>query len=138
MSIEQAIYSALTGDAGIAALIDTNRVYPIAIPEGETPVVAHKSAVTVQAISGTDEVSTDAVVGPHGDRFQITCWAETHAECLALFATVQALFGRLAGTYAGITITETYIENRGDVAGLGLPDEQFDGYGKFMDVMISY
>ncbi len=138
MSIEQAIYSALTGTAEIAALIDGNRVYPIAVPEGETPVLAHQSAITVQAISGTDEVTVDATAGIHEDRFQITCWSETHAECLALFARVEALFARLSGTYAGVTITETYIENRGDVSGLGLPDEGFDGYGKFLDVMISY
>ncbi len=137
-SIEEALYAALTGDARIAALIDGNRVYPSAVPEGETPVKAGKSAITVQAISGSDEVSTDLLPGIHEDRFQITCWSETHAECLALFRAVTRLVGRLSGTYAGLTITETYVENRGDVAGLGLPDEQFEGYGKYLDVMVSY
>lgn len=136
--LEEAIYEILKADATIAALIETDRIYPVALSEGETPVKTHKSAITVEVVSGSDEVTIDTGIGPQEDRVQLTCWAETHDKCRELFAAVQARFQRLSGTFAGVMITETYIEGRGDVAGLGLPDEQFDGWGKYLDVVISY
>lgn len=132
MSIEQAIFDALTADAAVAAIVRT-RVYPSFVPQQEV-----LPAVTYRCISGDDEVTLDTDTGPLEDRWQITCWADTHAECVALFAAVQALWKRHSGAYGSVTILETYIQTRSDVPSLSDKDETWKGFGKFLDVIISY
>ena len=79
MSAETELYAALSGRAGLTALVST-RIYPDAIPEGEPlPAVVYIRSSTVPTYTiGGSLVCEDA-------HFMITAWAEsrTNAEAVA-------------------------------------------------------
>ena len=131
MSIEAAIYELLTNDATLADLV-AGDIYPDFVPAG-----TNMPAVTYKLVAGHDEVSTDIDVLPE-DRWQITAWADTHEDCLDVFAALKDLWSRLSGTYAGVQIMETYIVQRGDVPKLSGGGAMAIYWGKFLDVMITY
>lgn len=84
MSVESDIYSALTGYAGLSALVST-RVYPQVIPDGATlPAVAYQRVGTepVQTLHGT--------VPAARARFSFSAWAATYADALSVIAQVRA------------------------------------------------
>jgi len=84
MSIEQTLYTTLTNDAGVSALIGT-KVYPSLAPESvSNPVISYNlvSGVPISTIPGTGNAVRK--------RIQINCHADTYAEAKALAAAVIA------------------------------------------------
>lgn len=82
MSIETSLYSTLTGDAGVSALIGT-RVYPNLAPEGAAhPLVAYSviSGSHIDTIPGTGDTTRKLV--------QIDCHANTYSSAKAVAAAV--------------------------------------------------
>ena len=66
MNIEEALYSKLTGDAGVAALVST-RIYPNVVPQDiALPAVAY------QRISTVRDMAHDGPTGVAHARFQFT------------------------------------------------------------------
>jgi hypothetical protein len=131
VSIEEAIYTVLTEDGGVSDLVD-DRVYPDFVPTGES-----YPAVTYKLVAGHDDVSTDDATLPT-DRWQITAWALTHEDCIALYAALRDLWARFGGSFAGVDILETWIVQRGDIPTLNEDKSDVARWGKFLDVMISY
>lgn len=85
MSIESALFTALTTHAGLSALIAT-RLYQDAIPQAVTlpcVVMQRVSTPRYQVFGSTQAV---AVSRP---RFQFSCWAETFDEALAVCAQLR-------------------------------------------------
>jgi hypothetical protein len=134
MSIETALTALLKADTFLTALV-AGRIYPLYRPQGETG-----ACVIYQEISGPDTMSIDGDLGLIEGRFQITCWAATHAECVALRDTLSALLRSVAlgVVSAGVTIQAVQILDRGDVPALDEQAEAASRYGKFLDVQISY
>ena len=84
MSIETTLYSTLTGDSGVTALVDT-RVYPNLAPEG----AAHP-LVTYQVVSGGREATIPGVGDAVRKRIQLSCHANTYSSAKAVAAAVIA------------------------------------------------
>ena len=137
MSIEAAIYSLISGDPTIAALV-VDRVYPVFVPSGTIG-----AAVTYQTVDGDDEYTCEGPVGLPEDRVQITAWSAeakdggTHVQMLALFAALKDLFDGYVGSAGGVTIAGCYIVDKDDVLS---GDKEGSDYrwGKRMDVMVAY
>lgn len=83
MSVETSLYSTLTGNSGVSALIAT-RLYPLVLPQKPT-----LPAATYQRIS-TRPVSTRSGNGLDFVRMQIDCYGATYANAKALAAAVVA------------------------------------------------
>ncbi len=133
MSADKAIYTILSGNATITALTG-ERIYPLWLPQGE-PL----PAVTFQEIAGVDDMTTDGPLGLVDGRYQINCWAGTHAPCGQLFEAVRALFAaNISGSYGGLTLQGTRVLNRGDIPALSDEAETLTRFGKFVDVEICY
>jgi len=134
MSIEAALVALLKADSGIAALVG-DRIWPLYIQQGET-----RACLTFQEIDGPEEVSTDGPIGLIDGRFQINCWAPTHAACVALRDDLARVIHsyKFGVTIAGMTIQGMRILDRGDVPALDDQAETLTRYGKLLDVQISY
>lgn len=86
MTIGETIFSTLTGDAAVSAIVGT-RVYPLVIPQG-----GDLPAVTYQRIYGApinDLAGAGELVRA---RVQVDCWATTYASVRAL---ADAAYGSL-------------------------------------------
>lgn len=72
-ALEQQIYSALTGDSGMQAVIGT-RLYLVQLPQNPTyPCAAFQRVDTVPIYSHSPDSGEQAAVG--WARYQFTCWA---------------------------------------------------------------
>jgi hypothetical protein len=91
MTIEQAIYSYLSGEAGITDIVGT-RIYPIFLPQD-----TDYPALTYIRISGPEHHDIDVSY----PRFQISCWAKSYAEAKGLADEVKAAFQRFKGVMGG-------------------------------------
>ena len=84
MSVESALYSALSSNGGVTALVST-RIYPAVAPD--TAAVPY----VVYSLSNTDRFHT--LVGssdPAKYQFQIGCTAATYDACKAIVSAVVA------------------------------------------------
>lgn len=94
--IEQLIYTELSTDAGLMAIIGS-RVYPVVLPQAAT-----FPALTYQVVSDVPEADMD-----EGDsvlrnlRVQINCWSEGYAECKTLSQLVMGVM-KDAITFASV------------------------------------
>jgi len=84
MSSESELYSALSGRAGLTALVGT-RIDPDAIPEGSAlpAVVYQRSSTSPVTTIGSVTVAEDV-------RFAITAWAETRTAADAVADQIDA------------------------------------------------
>lgn len=95
MTIEQAIYEALTENAGVTALVGT-RVYPVIAPQAATlPLIVYT------LISGQQEESHSGASGLARPRYQFDCYAETITAAFALGEAVRLAIHGFAGTLGG-------------------------------------
>lgn len=115
MTIESAIYSRLSGFAGLSALVST-RIYPNVLAQNAT-----LPAVVYQRISAgrISLMGVDAAVLPA--RFQFTAWATGHTAAAAVRDQVRQALQRWSQTGPPV-VQDTYIENEID-----LFDEGDDG-----------
>lgn len=101
MSFESALFTALTGNAGLSTLIAA-RLYPDALPQGAVlPAIVYQRVSTprTQVLGATQAV---AVSRP---RFQFSCWATSASGALAVCA---ALRTALLATSYPVTLDSEY------------------------------
>lgn len=78
MSAETDLYAALSGRAGLTALVSL-RIYPDAIPEGDAlPAVVYQRASTDPVTTIGGSTMAESV------RFEISAWADTRASAEAV------------------------------------------------------
>ena len=84
MSLETGLYTALTGDAGVSALVGT-RIYPEIMPQGVTyPAISYQRISTTRTnmLSGVDDFTQV--------RVQVDCWDDSYSGVKALSAAVKS------------------------------------------------
>lgn len=104
-TIDSAIYTRLSGFAGLSALVST-RIYPAPIPETPTyPLVTYMqvSGVRVYAMSNQTPL-VDA-------RFQVDSWATTSTGVRALAEQVRLALSAYSGTSDSVVIDLITLEN---------------------------
>jgi len=104
MPIDSAVYTRLSGFAGISALVST-RIYPPPVPQNGTyPLVTYQevSRVPIHVMGGT--------ASPVHIRYQVDCWAETVAGAKAVAAQVESALDNYAGTSDGVVILNCFLE----------------------------
>ena len=82
MTIETDLYTTLTGDAGVTALI-SDRVYPNPAPEG-----AAKPLCAYQVVTGSRITTIPGTGDAIRKRIQINCHANTYSSAKAVAAAV--------------------------------------------------
>lgn len=91
--LEPKIFTALTGDTGVSAIVGS-RVYPVVIPQK-----AALPCVTYLRVSGPQEMSLSGHSGLESVRVQVDAWAESYETAKSLASAIQsALLG--ASTFA--------------------------------------
>lgn len=107
--VTEALYSKLSGTAGLTALVST-RIYPDLMPQ--TPTMP---AVVYQMISNHREERHRGQTGDARPRFQITCWAATPLAAAAVAEQVRLAVMAMSGTIASVVITGVW--NAGETRG---------------------
>lgn len=108
-TIDDALFSILSTDAGVTALFKTGtdtRIHPVVIPQGE-----RLPAAAIQQISG---LRVHAMQGPSGltrPRFQITIKAVTNKAVTAAAAAIRQALDGYYGTVSGVRIDSALIDH---------------------------
>lgn len=105
MSIEDAIYTHATDDAGISALIGA-RIYPGYASQNTTvPYIVYQriSSVPINLLAADTDI-TEA-------RWQFNCYGTSYPSAVAVVEAVRTAFARYSGTVASIEILDVFIEN---------------------------
>ena len=105
----KAIYSRLTNDSDVAALVST-RVYPLILPQNPT-----LPAVTYQTVAGTRETAMGSNPGVAAPVVQFDTWARTYKESRDLALKVKAAIERWRGTEQGVEILDAFIQREEDM-----------------------
>lgn len=121
MTISTLVKAALAGDSSVTALVGT-RVYPLILPQ--TPTYP---AITYQRISST---GTNGNTALRASRYQVNCWATTHAGAQALAGAVKTLFEEYTSTTSGIKMSLVVNE-------LDDYDDDTDAYRIIVDIMLT-
>lgn len=124
--IEDALFTRMSGFAGLSALIAT-RVYPVLLPQNPT-----YPAATYAFISGVPASAMGADVGFTRKRARVTVWSKTYLEMTGVADQVRLCLERWRGTVNGVVIQDTYVEN----ASLDLYDDVSRVYYRPLDFMI--
>ncbi len=127
MSIEAALYSKLTGDAGVAALVGS-RVYPMHMPQaGTLPALVYERITTVRSYAHDGQQSPTLV------RMQVDSIAGTLAAAEPCAAAVLACLSGFVGTVGGVDIRSCFAENQ-----VNLPDEETGLVRVVQDYLITF
>jgi hypothetical protein len=135
MGIEAGLSTYLNARAGLTALVSTN-IFPYAIPQPDQ--VSSYPAVTFQMVSQTNEHSFSGVSQLAHARFQITAYAGTQDECLAVRAAIVDAMDGFRGTMGSIEVQCCLKQMERDIYG---PTPGFSRgrlWGRSMDFMIDY
>ena len=84
MSLESKLYTLLSGDASVSALV-VARIYPVVLPQSVT-----LPAITYSRISGGQVNSLSGYSGLEQPRIQVDAWATTHVVVKELRDAVHA------------------------------------------------
>ena len=109
--LEEAVYSRLSGNVAIAAIVST-RIYPQKIPQEATlPAIAYAriSAMRVKAHA--------APTGLARARVQVDCVARSYSEVKALAAAVRKSLDGVMGTVGGLALQGSWLETDADEYG---------------------
>jgi hypothetical protein len=129
-SIETAIYSILTSNADVAALVFT-QVYPNILPQKTV-----LPAIVYQQISGPRVYTSDGPDGLVQARYHFNCFASTYAKTKELFEAVRKAVSGYVGWVNGREIKGIFVENEEDIPQLTPEAEQITMYGKRLDAVI--
>jgi hypothetical protein len=129
-TIETAIYSILTGNADVAALVFT-QVYPNILPQNTA-----LPAIVYQQVSGVRDYTSDGADGLVNSRYQLNCFANTYAKAKELFEAVRKAVSGYVGWVNGREIKGIFVENEEDIPNLIPEAEQITMYGKKLDAVI--
>lgn len=128
--IEQALYSLLSNDGGVSALVST-RIYPNILEQGTV-----MPAMTYEQTDGTrDEVMT-APTGFVDSSFQITYWSGLYSEVRAVAAAVEALLDGYSGTVFGVEIEAIHLVDEADIPIMPAGKDVIKRYGKRQDFTV--
>ena len=109
--LEEAVYSRLSGNVAVAAIVST-RIYPQKIPQEATlPAIAYArvSARRVKAHA--------APTGLARARMQVTCVATSYSAVKALAAAVRKALEGVMGTVGGLALQGSWLETDADEYG---------------------
>lgn len=106
--IESAVYSRVTGDGAVAALIGT-RMYPTKLEQGAT-----MPAVSFQHVSEERKGTFGSPATMPGVLMQIDCWDSTFTGVKTLARAVRLALDNFKGLSAGETISAVLLENQTD------------------------
>lgn len=111
MSLEGALYSQITGDAAVAALVST-RVYPVEIPERST-----YPSVSYQRVGGRSVQSHQLPKSGTAafTSIQINAFAETRRAAQQLLAAVRAAIEAVRWTADGTSIYSCWVVDEFDI-----------------------
>ena len=112
MLIEEAIYSYLSGHAGLIALVGT-RIYPLVMPQNTI-----LSAVTFSKVSGPRVHAMQQDAGLAYPRFQVSCWGATYKSAKDVAAQVRAALQDFKGTMGGVggvAVSGVFIQDENDL-----------------------
>ena len=109
MTMENALYSRLSGHAGLSALVGV-RVYPLRLPQDTTlPAVTYTRVGTRRLRAmGSDPGLARA-------RFQVAAWAATFAAGRDAGEQIRAALQRWRGTLEGVVVQDSFFETEVDV-----------------------
>lgn len=96
--IEQALYTILSGHAGLTALVGS-RIYPLILPQ--SPLLP---AVIYQRVDAAREGTHDGPSGLAHPLFQLSCWALDFDQARAVVAQVRLALDGYTGTVGGVEI----------------------------------
>lgn len=112
MNIEEAIYSYLKDNAGLAALV-SDRIYPLTMPQNCT-----MPAVTYRKVSGPRIHTMGTDPGLAYPRFQFSCWGSSYSSAKNVAKKVQAALqdykGQMGGAL-GVVVQASIMENELDL-----------------------
>ena len=101
MTIEALIYSILSSNAGVSALVGT-RVYPVVLPRSYDPATAG-DALTFSAVSGDEEITLDGKRWGE-KRIQIDAWSAQYANAKAIQTAVNNALDGAVNAAQGLTL----------------------------------
>ena len=128
----QALYSVVTGNAGVSTLIGT-RMHPQVAPQGETrPYVVYAQ---IFALEGSHGISLDRG-GLREMHVQLNCYADTYAEVVALVDAIRLAVDTTAKTAAGETWQACFITDVRDEWVWDLPGRKTGVHGRQVDLVI--
>ena len=109
MSIEETIYTRLSGYSGLSALV-ADRIYPnVKAQDAALPYVTYRRVSSTRySAMGTDAPVVKA-------RFQLDVFAATYDSMSAVRDQVRAAMQRWRNSGTGSTVQDTFIENETDL-----------------------
>lgn len=96
--IQEAIYSILSNDAAVTALVN-NRIYHLTISQNPTV-----PCISYSINEGQEDETFDGQGDFRQDDLQIDCWASTYTESLQLAAVIKIALKNYSGVVAGTNI----------------------------------
>ena len=134
-----ALVAMLTTHAGLVALVGGSaaaaRIAPGFLPQGSA-----RPAITYQRISNVPESAMGVDIGLAHARYQVNVWAADYPSGDALRTEVKSATRRKRGTFGGVVVQDTFIENDADMPEPGL-DVASGGATDFhmpIDVLLHY
>ena len=103
--LEAAIYSILSADLGLKALVST-RIYPLLLPQNAT-----LPALTYARVSTERESAFVSDPGLSTARIQVDVWGDTVSSVQNVAEEVRGALHRYKGTIAAVVVEESHIEN---------------------------
>ena len=133
MTLDEAIYSRLSGYAGLSALV-SDRIYPGEIPQGDD-----LPAVTMQLISTYQPKASGTNPTLSRPRWRMRSWGETMASAKGVAVQVKAALGDYTGTMGGaggVVVQRVFFDNQGYEEPLYNPETKEITEGVWQDYLI--
>ena len=108
MSAHEAIYTRLSGNAAVRAIVD-DRIYPARTPQDTT-----LPKIVFTTISQGRAPNTAGASGVTNPRIQIDCWADSNAGADALADAVRLALDGYRGTVASVQIRSCFLDAQRD------------------------
>lgn len=107
--VEEALFTRLSGFAGLTALIAA-RIYPVVLPQD---VVL--PAVSYRRLSGPRSSAMGSDPGLAHPRFEVNAWAREYLAAKNVKEQIRAALQRWRGTVSGVEIIDTFILDERDL-----------------------
>jgi hypothetical protein len=108
-NFEESLFSALTNDAGVSALVSA-RVYPMSLPQKPT-----YPAISYQVIADEEHPAMSVNVDTRTVRVQVSCWATSYSGVKSLANAVKSALDRRTGTTASVLWKCSFKESEVDI-----------------------
>ena len=102
--VEQALFTRLSGFAGLTALVST-RVFPVTLPQQVT-----YPAVVMQKVSAVRHPAFNTDSGVTSARFQVSAFGKTYSATKAVIDQVRAALQRFRGTVSTVVIQDIMVD----------------------------